>query len=125
MSQRVAVLGASTNSDRYAHKAHQRLKEHGHEVVPVALQAGEILGDPVVTSLDEIEPGTVDTLTLYLRPELSESLEQQIVDLAPGRVIMNPGAESESLRSALDAKGIPVEQACTLVLLSTGQFDPE
>jgi uncharacterized protein len=45
-----------------------------------------------------------------------------IVALAPGRVILNPGAESAELELALRNARIPFERACTLVLLRVGQF---
>ncbi len=35
---------------------------------------------------------------------------------------MNPGAENEDLATKARAAGIEVEEACTLVLLQTGQF---
>ena len=47
---------------------------------------------------------------------------ENIVELAPGRVILNPGAESRALERALKDAGTPYEHACTLVLLRTGQF---
>ncbi len=45
-----------------------------------------------------------------------------IIALKPRRVIMNPGTESESAREALEAAGILVLEACTLVMLRTDQF---
>ena len=78
-------------------------------------------GVPVVTDLDAIDE-PVDTLTLYVNPAVGESQARAIVDLRPGRVIFNPGTESKALQARLDEAGIPWEEACTLVLLGTGQF---
>jgi predicted CoA-binding protein len=64
----------------------------------------------------------VDTLTLYLAAERLEPLIPEILRLRPGRVIFNPGTESIAVQTALDAAGIPWQEACTLVLLRTGQF---
>jgi hypothetical protein len=64
----------------------------------------------------------VHTLTLYVGPDRSRALIQDILDLAPGRVIFNPGTESREMELALDGAHIPHERACTLVLLRTGQF---
>lgn len=116
-----AILGASDKPDRYSHRAFTMLHEHGNKVIPVHPALTEIEGVAVVSSLSEIaEP--VDTLTLYLRPELAEPLAEQMINLAPRRVIFNPGTESESLAEALKTAGIETENACTLVLLQTGQF---
>ena len=47
---------------------------------------------------------------------------KDIIELKPDRVIMNPGTESNVMEEELIANGIPVQKACTLVLLRTGQF---
>jgi predicted CoA-binding protein len=119
--QRVVVLGASHKPERYANQAIRLLLEHGHDVVPVHPLLDVAEGLPVVHRLGEID-GAVDTLTLYVGPERSALVADDIVRLRPGRVIFNPGTESAELQARLDDAGIPHEQACTLVLLRTGQF---
>lgn len=119
--QRVVVLGASNKPERYANQAIRLLLEHGHDVVPVHPLLDVAEGLPVVHRLGEID-GAVDTLTLYVGPERSALVADDIVRLRPGRVIFNPGTESAELQARLDDAGIPHEQACTLVLLRTGQF---
>ncbi len=120
-AQTVAVLGASNKQERYSYKALQMLREHGHKTIPIHPTLKEIDGLTVVPALDQIEL-EVDTLTVYVNPSVSASLVDEIIALVPSRVIFNPGAESPELAKALDANGIPYQKACTLVLLSTGQF---
>jgi predicted CoA-binding protein len=120
-NQTVAVLGASNKPDRYSHQAVLLLKEHGHTVIPIHPALTEIDGTPVTPSLADIDQ-PVDTLTLYLNPARSAELTEEILDLAPARVIFNPGTESPDLASALTDQGIPHENACTLVLLRSNQF---
>ena len=119
--QTVAVLGASANPDRYSNIAVRRLREAGHRVIPVnpALETIERL--PVAKSLSDIDE-PVDTLTLYVGPQRLGPLIDDILRLAPKRVIFNPGTESADLAAALDRANIPHLEACTLVLLQTGQF---
>lgn len=119
--QTVAVLGASANPDRYSNMAVRRLREAGHRVIPVHPALETIEGFPVAKSLGEIrEP--VDTLTLYVGPQRLAALTDDILRLAPKRVIFNPGTESKDLAAALDRTDIPHTEACTLVMLQTGQF---
>ena len=66
--------------------------------------------------------GPVDTLTMYVGPAISTGVADKIVALRPGRVIFNPGTENPELQGKLDGAGIPWEEACTLVLLNTGQY---
>ncbi len=118
---RVAVLGASKNPDRYSNKAVRLLLEHGHEVVPVHPVATEIEGLQVVPRLSQIT-GKIDTLTLYLSPDTLTPMQADIIKLNPGRVIFNPGTENPKLMQELRQHGLKVVEACTLVLLRTGQF---
>lgn len=120
-AQTVAILGASADPERYAFKAQRLLKEHGHRVIPVSAKDATIDGDATVAELRDIK-GAVDTLTLYVRPAISSQYREQIEALQPGRVIFNPGTENEGLAAALRAAGIETAEACTLVMLRTGQF---
>jgi uncharacterized protein len=118
---RVAVLGASPKEDRYSFKAIQMLKEYGHQPIPVHPSGHVVDGQVSLKSLDEItEP--VDTLTMYVGPEISNGELERILKLKPRRVIFNPGAENYELAPKLQAAGIEVVQACTLVMLRTEQF---
>lgn len=114
-------MGASHKPERYSNKAIRLLQEHGHEVIPVHPRLDAVEGLQVAHSLSEVA-GAVDTLTLYIGPERSSTVAEAIVQLRPGRVIFNPGSESPELEARLDQAGIAHEQACTLVLLRTGQF---
>jgi len=120
-AQTVAVLGASKNPDRYSNMAVRRLREAGHRVIPVNPALTEIEGLPVAKSLNDITD-SIDTLTLYVGPQRSSPMIDDILRLAPKRVIFNPGTESQELATALDRANIPHLEACTLVMLQTGQF---
>jgi len=119
--ERVVILGASDKPDRYAYKALKLLQQHGHEVIPVHPKLTEIDGVPVLPDLKSVS-GAVETLTLYVNPQISGAAATDILALKPARVIFNPGTESPELQSQLTAAGIAWEEACTLVLLNTGQY---
>ncbi len=121
-NKKVVVLGASDNPERYSYKALKLLDEHGYEVIPVHPKLSEIEGFSVVSSLSGIKE-KIGTLTVYIGPERIRSLIPEIINLKPGRVILNPGTESDELKAALDEAGIKYLEACTLVLLKTGQFE--
>ena len=118
----VAVLGASRMSERYSNRAVRALKQHGYRVVPVNPAHDEVEGLTAASSLAEVA-GAVDTLTVYVGPRHVGPLIDDIVAARPRRVILNPGTESAELEDALDRHGIPWLEACTLVLLATGQFE--
>lgn len=119
---KVAVLGASDNPERTAYQAVQRLLENHHEVIPVSPKGGEILGLSVVSGLARIAQ-PVDTVSMYVGPDRQGALLDDIVALKPRRVIFNPGTENPTIYPQLKQAGIAVQEACTLVLLATRQFD--
>jgi hypothetical protein len=118
----VAVLGASRNRERYANRAMHALMQHGYEVVPINPAHDEIEGVPAVPDLAALQR-QVHTLTVYVGPRHIGPLIGDLIAARPRRVILNPGTESEPLERALDEHGIPYLEACTLVLLATGQFE--
>lgn len=119
--QVVAVLGASTKPDRYAYRAMKLLGEYGHRAIPVNPACDKILGEKCYPSVADI-PDKIDTVTMYLRKTRSDPLIDEIVDVAPRRIIMNPGAENSDLATKARARGIEVVENCTLVMLHSGAF---
>lgn len=119
--ERVVVIGASNNPERYSNKAMKMLAEYGHEPVPVAPAVAAVEGRTAFASPAEVS-GPVDTVTVYVGPARQGELLDAIIGLQPKRVIFNPGTENEAAYARLDAAGIPHLEACTLVLLRTGQF---
>ena len=119
--QRVVVVGASPNPERYSNRAMRLLIERGHEAIPVHPAVKKIEGASAVKSLAEITDD-IDTVTLYVSAAISSSMQDALLKMRPKRVIFNPGAENALLRDALESNGIQTLEACTLVLLSTGQF---
>lgn len=119
--ERVVVIGASNNPERYSNKAMKMLAEYGHETLPVAPAVAEIEGRPAVATPADVS-GPVDTVTMYVGPARQEALLDEIIGLHPRRVIFNPGSENDAAYARLDAAGIEHFEACTLVLLRTGQF---
>lgn len=118
------ILGASPNPDRYAYLAQERLMAAGHAVLPVSPKGGEVLGVPVVRDLAQAKASgaKVDTVTLYVGPERLKPMVSDLIALAPRRVIFNPGTEDAEVEAQLRQAGIRTQEACTLVLLGTGQY---
>ncbi len=117
----VAVLGASNKPERYSNMAVKLLQQNGHAVFPVNPALPDIDGIRVFARLGDIR-APIDTVTVYLGAERSNALAAEILTARPRRVIFNPGAENPELAAQLQAAGIEVVQACTLVLLKTGGF---
>ena len=123
---RVVVIGASNKPDRYSYKAIHNLLAAGHQVLPVHPKLAEVQGLKVSASPEELLPVAsgeeIDTVTLYVNADRSSQLAEQILALKPRRIIFNPGAENPGLLAQARSQGIEGVEACTLVMLATGQF---
>ncbi len=120
MPKKTLILGASTNPQRYSYLALNSLLSHHHPVVAVGKQKGELRGIPISAGKDIVEG--IDTVTLYLNPANQEQYYDYILNLNPKRIIFNPGTENPVLAGLAKNKGIKTLEACTLVMLSTGQY---
>ena len=118
--KKTLVLGASENPARYSNMAIQRLRRHGHPVVGVGLRAGSVDGVEIQTGQPTVED--VDTITLYMNPKNQEPYYDYILGLKPKRIIFNPGTENMVLQHLAEEQGIETDMACTLVMLSIGQY---
>jgi predicted CoA-binding protein len=118
--KKTLVLGASENPSRYSYLALQRLQTHEHPVVAIGKRKG-VVGN-VAIETEKKEWTDVDTVTLYLNPMHQKQYYDYIISLKPKRIIFNPGAENDELAKIAASKGIKLLEACTLVMLATGQY---
>ena len=117
----VAVIGASNKPDRYSYQAVLLLKEKGHKVYPVHQRIKDIEGIPVYPSIADIAD-PIDTVSMYVAADISSALSDAVLAKKPRRIIFNPGAENVELEQKAKAGGVAAVNACTLVMLRTGQF---
>lgn len=119
-SKKTLVLGASPNPARYSYLAVNRLLKYSQPIVAIGKRRGKI-GDVEI----ETEPSAhtdIDTITLYLNPENQKQYYEYILSLKPKRIIFNPGTENPELYKLAREKNIQILEACTLVMLGTGQY---
>ncbi|MCR9063685.1 MAG: CoA-binding protein [Cytophagales bacterium] len=114
------ILGASPIQSRYSNIVTNRLVKAGHEVVLVGNRIGEIAGQPIQRTTENVKD--IHTVTLYLNEYNQKAYENFILELKPKRVIFNPGAENPKLMARLKAQDIDAFEACTLVMLSSDLF---
>lgn len=114
------VFGASTKEERYANKAIKMLRNNDIETRAYSLKSGQVKDVDFDTELVPYED--IDTVTLYINPKRQPQYYDYIISLQPNRVVFNPGTENMEFVALLQKNGIESEVACTLVLLTTGQY---
>lgn len=121
MAEKVAILGARDNPERYSYKAQEFLMEKDYEVFPVSIRDEEIMGVKTYKALEDL-PAGIDTLTVYINSTHFDKLVDKVAESDIRRVIFNPGTESEENKAILEKAGKEVVEACTLVMIRTNQF---
>ncbi|MGF2411784.1 CoA-binding protein [Ferruginibacter sp.] len=119
-TKKTLVIGASENPARYSNLAVKKLTANNHPVIALGKKAGSINSNIIETEKKQFE--NIDTVTLYLNPINQKEYYDYILSLKPKRIIFNPGTENDELATLAQNNGIVAQEACTLVLLSTGQY---
>jgi uncharacterized protein len=119
-AKKTLVLGVSENPERYSNLAVKKLLANNHPVIAWSKKKGTI-GTTVFETEKKLFD-TIDTVTLYLNPVHQKEYYDYIFSLHPKRIIFNPGTENGEFMELAEKKGIATQEACTLVLLSTGQY---
>ena len=118
--KKTLVFGASLKPHRYSYIAIHRLVGAGVETEAFGLREGRVKGVLIRTNLEGITG--IHTVTLYMNPRRQKPFYRAILGLEPKRVIFNPGTENHEFYELLRDKGIRVEVACTLVMLSMDAY---
>lgn len=110
-----AVVGVSTNPEKYGHQVYKDLKEAGYVVYAINPHIDEVLGDRCYHSLSELpeKPDVVDTV---VPPEVTEEIVKECKELGIKRVWMQPGSESENAIRFCEENDINVvHDVCVMV----------
>jgi predicted CoA-binding protein len=120
MKKKTLILGATDNPSRYANLAANRLVALGHPIVNIGIKNGQAAGVEIEKAGAVYDD--IDTITLYVGPQNQSQYYDYIIDSKPKRIIFNPGTENPMLEELAEQNGIETLAACTLVMLSTGQY---
>ena len=116
------IVGATDNPERYAYRAADLLQAKGIPFIPIGIKKGMVFGKEIVDLRQKPLLAGIHTITLYLGPTNQTEWVDYLIALQPKRIIFNPGTENPLLFQKAKGSGIEVLEACTLVMLTTGQF---
>jgi predicted CoA-binding protein len=110
----IAIIGASTNREKYGNIAVRAYVDQGWTVYPVNPGADQIEGLPAYKSIRDI-PDPVGRVSVYLPPDRLMGLLEDIAAKQPEEVWLNPGSESEAVLAKAGELGLNIIQACSIV----------
>jgi len=117
-SETFAVVGASTNRDKYGNKVFRCFQQNNRDVIPVNPVAAEIEGVACIASVADL-PATVASLSVITPPVVTEKVVEAAIEKGIKNIWMQPGAESPKAVQRCQETGINViaDGSCVLVVL--------
>ena len=121
MGKVVAVIGASSNRNKFGNRAVRAFRQQGYTVVPVNPHEAEVEGLKSYASVLDI-PGTVDMASFYLPPEIGLQVIDDVARKGIPEVWLIPGAESDALIARAKALHIQPIVACCIVAIGENPY---
>lgn len=113
-----AVVGASSDREKYGNKVLRCYQQHGMEVFPINPRATEIEGLKAYPSLETL-PKQVTGISVITPPKITEAVVQEAIRAGVKHIWMQPGADSPAAIAAAEAAGLEIIAGgpCLLVVL--------
>lgn len=123
MSRTVAVIGASSNRDKFGNKALRAFARQGYTVIPVNPRETEVEGYRAYASVLDI-PVPIDIATVYVPPRAGVGVMEQLARAGVGEVWLNPGADGDAVLARARELGLKTIQACSIIAIgeSPGRY---
>jgi predicted CoA-binding protein len=103
----VAVVGASGDPAKAAHRIPRYLQGQGYRIVPVNPRGGELLGEPVARSLAAVDQ-PVDVVEVFRPAEEAPRIAREAVAVGAKVLWLQLGIDSEEARQVAEAAGLTV-----------------
>jgi predicted CoA-binding protein len=108
----IAVLGLSPNPARPSHGVARSLQRFGYRIIPVRPVVREVLGEPAIASLQELNT-PVDLVDVFRAPEHVPAIVDACIDLKIPALWLQDGViHDEAAQRAQDAGLFVVMDRC-------------
>jgi predicted CoA-binding protein len=121
MAKTVAVIGASSNRQKFGNRALRAYRQQGYTVVPINPHETEVEGIKAYGSVLEF-PGTIDMASFYVPPNVGEQVIGEVARKGIAEVWLNPGAESDELIARARSLNIQPIVACSIVAIGQNPY---
>jgi predicted CoA-binding protein len=121
MSKVVAVIGASSNRQKFGNRAVRAFVREGYTVIPINPHEPEVEGLKTYRSVLDV-PGPIDMASFYVPPEVGEQIIDEVARKQIPEVWLNPGAESDALIARARSLSIKPIVACSIVAVGQNPY---
>ena len=110
----VAVIGASSNRNKYGNKALRAFEKQGYTVVPINPHETEIEGHRTYASVVDY-PGRIDMATVYVPGHIGVRIMDDLAQKQITEVWLNPGADEPNVVARARELGLTPVIACSIM----------
>ena len=109
---RIGVVGASANPDKWGHKVYMHLRNEGLDVYPINPNYEELEGAECFAHVADVLTG-LDVVVTVVPSDVTEEVVEECLEAGIRRVWMQPGSESDEAIEFCKANGMEVvHDAC-------------
>lgn len=112
----VAVIGASRDRDKFGNKAVRAYSARGYDVYPVHPHESKIEGIRTYARVTDI-PVDLDVVLVYLHPEVTYQILDDIAAKGAGTLFLNPGSADDAVVARARDLGLEPTLACSIVAI--------
>jgi uncharacterized protein len=114
MPKTVAVVGASSDRNKFGNKALRAFQSEGYKVIPINPNEREVEGMATYPSVLDV-PGSIDMATVYVQPDVAMRLLDEFEQKGIPEVWINPGAETDEMIATARKRKTKVIFACSII----------
>jgi predicted CoA-binding protein len=121
MAKVVAVIGASSNRNKFGNRAVRAFLQQGYTVIPINPKEAEVEGLKTYRSVMDV-PGAIDMASFYVPPEIGFRVIDEVARKGIPEVWLNPGADSDELIARAKSLNIQPIVACSVVAIGQNPY---
>jgi uncharacterized protein len=121
MSKVVAVIGASSNRNKFGNKALRAYERQGYTVLAINPNEKEVEGHTTYASVLDV-PGPIDIATVYVPPEIGVMVMEDLAKKQIPEVWLNPGADELMVVARARELGLKTIQACSIIAIGESPY---
>lgn len=121
MAKTVAVVGASSNRNKFGNKALRAFQAEGYTVIPINPHESEVEGIKTYASVLDV-PVQIEMATVYVPSNIGQGLLREFEKKRIPEIWINPGAESDALIAEARQRNLNVIYGCSIVAIGRSPY---
>jgi len=112
----VAVIGASSNRDKFGNKALRAFAHRGYTVFPINPTETDVEGHRAFASVLDV-PTDIDLATVYVPGPIGVRIMDDLAKKGIPEVWLNPGADDRAVLDRARALGLKTVRHCSMMAI--------